>query len=1078
MSLLRAPLLFILCAAPCLSATFGTVVNHTTALSDLALDESRKRLYVLDPVLSEVEVYSTTSRTPAPSSFINLDTNCAPPSMALSRPSSAGGAPQFLYVACYATSSIEVIDLTTLRKTTTVTLPAAPQAVAVGFDGRVLVSTNGTSAGQNVLTIYDPSASAANPLSSVVIAPAAPSTPTVPPPNGVPYLASHARLQVTADGKTIIGVHEFANNSRTVFVYDVAAATVLRSRTVPVITPILAVSPDGTRFFSGPFLFDTQSLAIIAQQSATNSPFQFIATANFNLQTNQGGAVFTPDGSALIAAYNILPNLNPTPQSNTSQLLVNTPDNLRIQLGVQLSQNLSGKMVITADGSTIYALSQSGFLVLPVSTLGTATAPVAVPDANVALLASDQCGVTASQSSATIPVRSLTGTALNVTAQLLTTTATSTTVRTTTKSYGGDLTASFSSAAARTLGTSTPDQVLIQAAQAVNIVPTVRIFQNNRNSEAAGTIFPVDTGATTTGLTDMLADSGRQRLYLANPGLNRVEVFDMQQKKFLSPFNVGQLPRSVAFGTDSNTLYVANSGGESISVIDLSKGTVSNVNFPPIPFGSTFAVVTPQVIASSQNGPQVVMSDGTLWRIVGNTVIPRRPLNPAIFGTAVSVPGPWAMASTQDGKFVLLLSSNGSAYLYSADADDFVRSANVLGTIITGYFGPVAAGPTGQYYLVSDRLRDSSLTQLAGGSNVTIGPIGPGAGGLPVPTQTTRPISAVAPVGPLSYLRFSTPIRATPTATVSDAGLIELFTADLTSGTLRATASAPALEGPAVTAIGAARANTNGRTLAIDPGATTAYVLTTSGLSVIPLTASAAVPQTTNAGVVNTANYQTRIAPGGLVSIFGKSLASSATASAPLPTILGGTCVTLNNAPIPLMATSTGQINAQVPVTLAAGNYPLVIRSIANQTASSSVTVAVSKYAPAVFVDSLGPAIFHHDGRRVTKDNPAVRDEELTMYATGLGVTTGGRVTTGQSAPSSPLAVTAPISLYFGDPTRNDTGVIVDWSGLVPGDIGVYQINCRVPGRHYSGDNLVVTLKIGGVSSPTSGANVATVSVN
>jgi len=1077
MSLLRALSVFLLSILPCLSANFGTVINHTDALSDMVLDESRKRLYVLDPIASQVEVYSTASKTPAPSSFINLDTNCGPPAMAMARPAAANASPQFLYVACYFTQSLDVIDLTKLAKTASVTLPANPQAVAVGFDGKVLVSTIGTTAGQNILTIYDPSPTAANVLGSVLITPAAPAVPTVPPPNGTPFLASHARLQPTTDGKTIIGVHEFANNTRTVFVYDVASATVLRSRTVAVISPVLAVSPDGSRFLSGPFLFDTQSLAILAQQNTTNSPFTFIGGANFNLQTNQGGAVFSPDGTELFAAYNIIPNLNPVPQSNASQLLVNTPNSLLIQLGVQLSQNLSGKMVITADGTTIYALSQSGFLVLPVSTLGTTAAPIAVPDSNVALLVSDQCGVNAAQNSAVIPVRSLTGTALTVSAQLLnTTTATSTTVRTTVKTYGGDVTASFSAGAARTLGTSAPDQLLIQAAQAVNIVPNVRIFQNDRNAEAAGNILPVDIGATTTGLTDMLADSGRQRLYIANPGLNRVEVFDMKQQKFLTAFNVGQLPRSLAFGTDTNTLFVANSGGESISIVDLNKGTVSSAQFPTLPFGTTLGIVTPQVIASSENGPQVVMSDGTLWRIVGTTVVPRRPLNAGIFGTAISVAGPQTMASTQDGKFVLLLSSSGAAYLYSSDVDDFVRSATVLTGAITGYFGPIAAAPAGQYYLVDDRLLDSSLTQLAGPSG-TVGPT-PG-GGLPIPTATTRPISAVAAVGALSYLRFSTPVRASATAAVTDAGLVELITADLSTGTLRTTAAANALEGPLTQAAGATRLAVNGRTMAVDPSATTAYVLTASGLSIIPLASTgAAAPQTTNAGVVNPANFQTRVAPTGLVSIIGKNLAATAAAKAPLPSVLGGACVTLNNTPIPLMATSATQINAQVPVTLAAGNYPLVVRNITNQEASNSITVAVSKYAPAIFVDSQGAAIFHKDGSRVTQDNPAVRDEELTLYATGLGPTIGGRVVTGQGSPASPLAVTGPIALYFGDPTRNDTGVIVDWSGLAPGEIGMYQINGRVPGRHFSGDNLPVTLRVGGVNSPTTGANVPLVFVN
>jgi uncharacterized protein (TIGR03437 family) len=1070
---IRALSVFVLSVLPCLSANFGTVINHTDALSDILLDESRtpKRLYVLDPLASQVEVYSLASRTPAPSSFINLDTGCQPLAMAMSA--------QSLYVACYATQTLDVIDLTKLVKTNSVSLPAPPEAVAVGSDGKVLVSTIGTATGQNILTIYDPSPTAATAIRSVLNPPGAPVVVTVP--LGTPYLASHARLVATPNGSTIVGVHESATG-RTVFVYDVPSATVLRSRTLAGVSPILAVAPDGSRFVSGQALFDTASLAVLAQQNATNSPFTFVATANFTTQANQGGAIFSPDGTMLYTAYNIVPNLSPTPQANAGHFLINTPDNLLIKQGIQLSQNLSGKMVITADGGTIYALSQSGFLLLPVSNLGTAAAPIATPDSTTALLVSDQCGVNAALNSAVIPVRSQTGSALTVTAQILTTTGTSATLRSTAKSYGGDVTASFSAVAARTLGTAASDQLLIQAAQAVNLVPNVRVFQNNRNSEAAGTLIPVDIGAGSLGLTDMLADSARQRLYLANPGLNRIEVFDMQQQKFLTPYNVGQLPRSLAFGNDAGTLYVANSGGESISLIDLNSGKVSAVQFPALPSATSLAIVTPQLIASSLNGPQVVMNDGTLWKIVGNTVVPRRPLNPAIFGTTTSVTGAQSMVSTQDGQFVLLLAATtttGTAYLYSATADDFVRSATVLTAPLTGYIGPVAAGPAGQYYVVGGNLLDSSLTLLAGGSGSTvIGPVGPGPG-LPIPTLTTRPVSAVAAVGPQSYLSFSTPIRTGATTAVTDAGTVALITADLTTGTLRTTATANALESPASQVIGAARVLSPGRTMAVDAQAASAYVLTASGLSIVPLTQStASTPQTSNAGVVNLANFQTRIAPTGLVGIFGKNLATTATSAAPLPSILGGTCVTLNNVPIPLMAASPAQINAQIPTNLVAGNYPLVVRSIAGQQASTAITVPVSKYAPAIFVDSQGAAIFHKNGARVTQSNPAVRDEELTIYATGLGPTTGGRVTTGQNSPSSPLAVTGPVAVYFGDPTRNDTGVIVDWSGLVPGEIGMYQINGRVPGRHFSGNNLPATLVVGGVSSPTTGPNVPLVSVN
>ena len=57
-------------------------------------------------------------------------------------------------------------------------------------------------------------------------------------------------------------------------------------------------------------------------------------------------------------------------------------------------------------------------------------------------------------------------------------------------------------------------------------------------------------------------------------------------------------------------------------------------------------------------------------------------------------------------------------------------------------------------------------------------------------------------------------------------------------------------------------------------------------------------------------------------------------------------------------------------------------------------------------------------------------------------------MTAGNAVAVESLAVTAPVSLYFGDPLIKQAAVIVDWSGLLPGSIGVYQINARVPGFH------------------------------
>jgi len=193
---------------------------------------------------------------------------------------------------------------------------------------------------------------------------------------------------------------------------------------------------------------------------------------------------------------------------------------------------------------------------------------------------------------------------------------------------------------------------------------------------------------------------------------------------------------------------------------------------------------------------------------------------------------------------------------------------------------------------------NQALTPI--GSGTGTGPV-PG-GGLPTPggpTTTGRPVYAVAAAGGQSFVRFSVPQRANAAAAVTDSGIVEVVDA----ASLRATASATALEGPLTIVTGTARVNVSGRMMALDPAGTTAYVITASGLSMIPLDAGTnaqTTPVVPANGVVNTANYQSGVAPGGLISIFGRNLATNASAPGmPLPTLLGGACVTLNGTPHP-----------------------------------------------------------------------------------------------------------------------------------------------------------------------------------
>ena len=106
--------------------------------------------------------------------------------------------------------------------------------------------------------------------------------------------------------------------------------------------------------------------------------------------------------------------------------------------------------------------------------------------------------------------------------------------------------------------------------------------------------------------------------------------------------------------------------------------------------------------------------------------------------------------------------------------------------------------------------------------------------------------------------------------------------------------------------------------------------------------------------------------------------------------MLGGACVTLNNSPLPLLAASPGQINAQVPPTLAVGRYPLVVRSTDGAGCVGLGHGDRREIRSGDLRGRAGSAIFHKDGTRVDKAHPANRDEPLTIYATGLGTTTGG----------------------------------------------------------------------------------------
>lgn len=1106
------------------AATFGTVVAVDGGASDIVLDEARGRLYLTVPTKNILEVYSIPQRR-----FLNsIRLDATPLTAAMSRSG------RVLYVAAHDASALNVVNLDTLAVIGRVALPAKPEGVAVGSDERVLVSTIGTGAGnlQNILLIYNPDD---NSINNTTINPPPPTPPQLPPPVGRPALGLRSKLVSTPDGRFIIGVNMPNTTQRSLFVYETASATVLRSRRVGNLSNVLSVSPDGSRFMAGLTLFETSSLAVLAQQNLANAPYPIAPNTNFNLQQNQGGSIFSPDGKTLYSAFNIVPTANPATRPNVSQLMLSDPENLSITMGIQVTENLAGTIVVSSDGGNLYALSESGFVILPMSTLN--QQPLVNVNRDLILLTNDQCGVMADQRVGRLEVTNAGRGRVTATASLLQFPATGpgglggaggagggnagggviivipvvpglpggggTTptipggggqtntgltqsqpgVRATNTAQGTNIDFTFSTVAARALGTISPvHDFLIQSQEAVNLAPRVRILQNNRNAESRGDLVPIPVGISSNeALEDLVYDSNRQRLYIANSGLNRVDVFDMRTRRLMNPIKVGQLPRSMALTPDGRTLYVANTGGESISIVDVERmETVGRVKFPPVPFDANATLVTPAIIAASQRGAMFLTNTGQLWSIIGDQAVPRRPsttigVNAA--GQQNVIPAPRAMASTPNGEKIIIF-GNGTVYLYDAAVDDFIQSRSIQAANAGGYIGPISAGPRGQYFVVNGIVLNQALTPVAQA------PQQPGVG---TAAAAGIPIAAVTAMGNTSYARFSQPLRANANALPQGTPSVELV--DVNTGL--ATRTVSALEGPISTVAGAnARAVISGRTMAVDATLTNAYILTSSGLSIVPLDTPAIQdrPAINQRGIVNYGSYLQNFSQNGLITIFGRNLGqnSATDAEKTLPTLAGGVCVTADfqgataaqaatqvSRVLPLMMTSNGQLNAQLPPDLTVGNYSLVIRAIDRKVATVQQTIRVERYAPAVLVDTKTnlPQIFHADGfKQVSKDSPARRDEKLYLYAVGLGIPKGNvRLQPGQPAPSSPLAETEKVQVFFGDPRIKEAEIIVDRSILEPGLVGVYRLELRVPGDRIRGEDLPVTLRIGNVSSPTTG---------
>jgi uncharacterized protein (TIGR03437 family) len=237
--------------------------------------------------------------------------------------------------------------------------------------------------------------------------------------------------------------------------------------------------------------------------------------------------------------------------------------------------------------------------------------------------------------------------------------------------------------------------------------------------------------------------------------------------------------------------------------------------------------------------------------------------------------------------------------------------------------------------------------------------------------------------------------------------------------------------------------------------------------TIFRLTIPHTAPSVAANGVLNAASFTAPVAPGSIISLFGTfAIPMSVSANRyPPPTVLSDLSVQFGSAPLaPLFFASQSQVNAQIPWELTGQSQTALTVSQYGQS-SVSQSVPLAPYAPAIFVMDQATqqgAILDANYNLVGPSNPTTAGAYIQLYCTGLGPVTN------QPATGAP-ALADPLSWTEATPTVSIGGVPVTpiFSGLAPGDVGLYQVNVQVPAGVAKGSTVPLAISLSGVASNT-----------
>lgn len=206
------------------------------------------------------------------------------------------------------------------------------------------------------------------------------------------------------------------------------------------------------------------------------------------------------------------------------------------------------------------------------------------------------------------------------------------------------------------------------------------------------------------------------------------------------------------------------------------------------------------------------------------------------------------------------------------------------------------------------------------------------------------------------------------------------------------------------------------------------------------------------------------VAPGQLISILGGNLADRETKvdMPPFPPSLDTTEVLLGGRPLPLLFTSDGQINAQIPYDLPSDTlHQVVVRR--GGTLSVPERFVVAQAQPGIFTvneQGFGQGfILRADGKTADAANPARRGDAVVILCTGLGAVTP-LLAPGAPSPTAPPNVVGQVQSSIGGRPAEVLSATLD-----PGSAGRYRVRVVVPPDAPIGREVPVLLIAAGRSS-------------